>query len=272
MNCPLEIMCARWRALQSNGVEISFLFFTFCTWKVSFPTWDDTAELISFWFILKRHGLYFQSVKHLTYKSLPFPLRFKKDSQSSEFRWVFLLGKFCCFKIYKKCWIMNYLLQPACAIFFLFLYFLYKCLTYKSCWNMLERVYFYPRVFQFSPACRVAGEATLMILISQTAWIQTGIFPLQLLLSIWCSLSLVCLSHSSSPSHFLSSRHLYLCGRLRCFLLHRLPLCVLLFSFFASHLAYRKVTFKGLTSLSTFSSNLFLKIFTTSCGPGLCYL
>lgn len=76
---------------------------------------------------------------------------------------------------------------------------------HKSCWNMLERVYFYPRVFQFSPACRVAGEATLMILISQTAWIQTGILPLQLLLSVWCSPALVCLSHSSSLCHFLSS-------------------------------------------------------------------
>lgn len=147
--------------------------------------------------------LYFQSVKQLTYKLLPFLPCFKKDSQGSEFLWLFLLGKFYSFKIYGKCWIMNCLLQPACAIFFL--HFLYKCLTYKSCRNMLERVYFYPRVFQFSTACRVAGEATLMILISQTVWIQTGILPLQLLLSIWRSPSLVCLSHSSSLCHVLSS-------------------------------------------------------------------
>ena len=68
---------------------------------------------------------------------------------------------------------------------------------------MLERFYFYPCIFQSSPSFTVTGEATLMILISQGAWIPTEILPLQLLLNIH-SPSLVPLFHSlSSLSHFL---------------------------------------------------------------------
>lgn len=48
----------------------------------------------------------------------------------------------------------------------------------------MGEVLFLSHIIQSSPAFREAGRAMLMILISQGAWIQTGILPLELLLNI----------------------------------------------------------------------------------------
>lgn len=99
-------------------------------------------------------------------------------------------GMWCCIK--------KYLSQPACALSFL------QAPALWILWGYAWEVLFLSPIVQSSPAFREPGQAMLMILISQGAWIQTGILPLQLLFNIWCSSpSPVCL-FTLTLSHFLS--------------------------------------------------------------------
>lgn len=102
-------------------------------------------------------------------------------------------------KIYGKwCWIMNYLWQLTYAMFYLFFYIFFTSAWLINLVGRCMRGFIFIHASSSSPRrFWVAGEATLMILISQTAWIQTGILPLPLQVSIWCSSpSLPCLSFS----------------------------------------------------------------------------
>lgn len=165
------------------------------------------------------------------------------------------------------CYIMKYLPQPACVISFL------QVPALWILWGYAWEVLFLSSFLQSSPAFGVAGQATLMILISQGAWIQTGILPLQLLLNIWCSsLSTVCLSHYLSLSLsvwlcFFTSPSF--CSSIVSFppsLSRSVSLALLLFPLRCLHW---EIIHKGLPSLSTSSSNVFFQdIYCTVQFPG----
>lgn len=174
-------------------------------------TWTD----LSLWFIsygrvLWRHihlGLYFNPWNRRNLNWFFWHCasnRIRRVQSSTECScWVSIpisriSGMWCCIK--------KYLPQPACAVSFFFFYFL-QAPALWILWGYTWEVLFLSPIVQSSPAFREAGQAMLMILISQGAWIQTGILPLQLLLNIWCSSAFpVCLSHS--PSFLTFFRHI----------------------------------------------------------------
>lgn len=149
------------------------------------------------------------------------------------------------------------------------IYLFYKRPPYESCGDMHERSYFLSHMAQSFPAFREAGKAMLMIVISQGAWFQTGILPLQLLLNIKCSsfslsLFLPIFLHSYLPPSATQPTFFFFSFLISLFLFRSrllLPLECL----------HWEIVCKGLPSVSTSSSEifLFLDIYCTLQLPGV---
>lgn len=184
----MEEMCVR----SESFTVIRAIVFSFpsCIFKenflhgMTFLNWPKPLIYIRSYRALQRHihlGHYFNSENRRNLNCCFFlPLCFK---QSSEFNRVFLLGKYPPFTRIRGMWccMKKYLPQPACDISFL------QAPALWILWGYAWEVLFLSHMAQSFPAFREAGKAMLMIVISQGAWFQTGILPLQLLLNIKCS-------------------------------------------------------------------------------------
>lgn len=139
VDCRLEMLsCLR-------RLDI-FFFFPIYTWKVCIPHGRTQLNGSN---PLLYSTLYsaaetpsplssFQYLKSLTSKLLLMLLSFEWIPQSSEFNWVLLLSKYCCFQ---DLWHLMLHLD-VCSQDVLYLF--YKRPPYESCGDMLERFYFYP--------------------------------------------------------------------------------------------------------------------------------